>query len=520
MRSIASTLLSICLAASLLAGCGAAPSKGPATSGQTERTAKTADSAAKTADSAAKPADSAAKTADSAAKAAGSAAKSADTAAETKDTAAEVTDTAAEAGQTETEKSEFPGAGVTFTLPDSYRRTIDGFAAYSGGSEEGFKSGVYVTRLVYGAFSREEYMDIADRMNRGQDTEEDHALLENSVKPILTFLCLRDGYDQNVLASLGIDLNALGIEPAAVTEGYTHYAIPGNPADADGFREGFKEEFLELLAGVPDIFASAEYYAPVDAFAGIYDKPAEFETTDLEGNAVSSKDIFGAHKFTLVNMWGTFCPYCIKEMPDLEALNTHLAEKDCAVIGIAYDATQPDKLELSRKILAENGVTYLNILPPEGVDTMFPTSSGFPTTFVVDSEGMIVGEPIVGANVPGYEKMIEKLLAGDAPAALSAEETPETELSSENVERPAFNGYQVVCVDEEGNPVENAMVQFCSETACMIGKTDANGMASFEVDPGVYTVHLLRPPAGFAKDTNEYVTEDKFSVVTIILKRS
>ena len=53
-----------------------------------------------------------------------------------------------------------------------------------------------------------------------------------------------------------------------------------------------------------------------------------FETTDIDGNQVSSADIFSQHKITMVNIWGTFCGPCIDEMPDLEVLSGRLAEKD------------------------------------------------------------------------------------------------------------------------------------------------------------------------------------------------
>ena len=64
-----------------------------------------------------------------------------------------------------------------------------------------------------------------------------------------------------------------------------------------------------------------------------------FETTDLDGNAVTVEELFSQHKLTMINLWGTYCGPCIGEMPDLEILSQRLAEKDCAIVGLPPTAT-------------------------------------------------------------------------------------------------------------------------------------------------------------------------------------
>ena len=51
-----------------------------------------------------------------------------------------------------------------------------------------------------------------------------------------------------------------------------------------------------------------------------------------------------------------------------------------------------------------------------------------------------------------------------------------------------------------------------------MAKTDENGVAIFDADPGIYSVHLLKPPAGFAKDETEYKTPSTYGDITIVLK--
>ncbi len=138
-----------------------------------------------------------------------------------------------------------------------------------------------------------------------------------------------------------------------------------------------------------------------------------FETTDLEGNTVSSEDIFSEHKITLVNIWGTYCGPCINEMPDLEILNQRLAEKDCAIIGIVSDVRGSGDTALigtAKEIVSQTGVTYVNLVPWQGWYEKL-MAEYIPTTYFIDSKGHIVGEAAVGARgADDYEALLDEVL--------------------------------------------------------------------------------------------------------------
>ena len=53
-------------------------------------------------------------------------------------------------------------------------------------------------------------------------------------------------------------------------------------------------------------------------------------------------------------------------------------------------------------------------------------------------------------------------------------------------------------------PVPGAVIQFCSDTLCMMGQTDENGLTSFDQPEGEYTVHVLVAPEGYEADGQEY----------------
>ena len=138
-----------------------------------------------------------------------------------------------------------------------------------------------------------------------------------------------------------------------------------------------------------------------------------FETTDLDGNAVTAEELFSQHKLTMINLWGTYCGPCIGEMPDLEILSQRLAEKDCAIVGVVVDVAGLEdtaRLETAREIIADTGVTYLNLFPWYTLMEDFPAQF-IPTSYFVNSDGQIVGEAAIGARgADDYEALIDELL--------------------------------------------------------------------------------------------------------------
>lgn len=126
-----------------------------------------------------------------------------------------------------------------------------------------------------------------------------------------------------------------------------------------------------------------------------------FEGQDLDGNPVDSTTLFSNNAVTVVNFWFTTCKPCVGELPDLEALHQELAKKGGTVIGInafTLDGSTKDTNE-AKSVLEQQGVTYPNIWFASNSDAGLFTAGlyAFPTTYVVDRNGRIVGDPIVGA---------------------------------------------------------------------------------------------------------------------------
>ena len=134
----------------------------------------------------------------------------------------------------------------------------------------------------------------------------------------------------------------------------------------------------------------------------------EFSETDTEGNTIDNS-IFSEYDVTIVNFWSNGCGSCVEEMPDLEKMYQELKEKKINLIGVGVDSGESEEnLKTAKEILSSKGVTYRNISPnPENefYRDFISQINGYPTTYLVDSQGNIVGAPIIGV-VMGQEKTL------------------------------------------------------------------------------------------------------------------
>ena len=155
---------------------------------------------------------------------------------------------------------------------------------------------------------------------------------------------------------------------------------------------------------------------------GDVQKFPSFEGKDLDGNEVKSDELFSANAVTVVNFWFTTCNPCVGELAELDALNKELAEKGGSLIGVNTFTLDGDEAAISeaKDVLAKKGATYQNVyFDSDGEAGKFTANIfAYPTTYVVDRNGNIVGEPIVGAitekkQAETLQKLIEQTLAAD-----------------------------------------------------------------------------------------------------------
>ena len=183
----------------------------------------------------------------------------------------------------------------------------------------------------------------------------------------------------------------------------------------------YPEIMQESIDGAMSVPAGSDMTTPPDD--GSMQKFPAFEGKDLDGNTVKSDELFSANAVTVVNFWFTTCSPCVGELGDLDALNKELADKGGALIGVNAFTLDGDETAISdaKDVLAKKGATYQNVYfdssSPAGAFTA--NIFAFPTTYVVDRNGNIVGEPIVGAiteknQAETLQSLIDQAIAADA----------------------------------------------------------------------------------------------------------
>ena len=184
--------------------------------------------------------------------------------------------------------------------------------------------------------------------------------------------------------------------------------------------EKYPEIMQKSMDGDMSMPAGSDTSTPPDD--GSMQKFPAFEGKDLDGNPVKSDELFSANAVTVVNFWFTTCNPCVGELSELDALNKELANKGGALIGVNTFTLDGDEAAISeaKDVLAKKGATYQNVyFDSDGEAGKFTTNIfAYPTTYVVDRSGNIVGEPIVGAitekkQAETLQKLIEQALAAD-----------------------------------------------------------------------------------------------------------
>ena len=182
----------------------------------------------------------------------------------------------------------------------------------------------------------------------------------------------------------------------------------------------YPEAAQQSTDGATSVPAGSDMTTPPDD--GSMQKFPAFEGKDLDGNPVKSDDLFSGNAVTVVNFWFTTCNPCVGELAELDALSKELAEKGGALIGVNSFTLDGDETAIAeaKDVLEKKGATYQNVYFASDSEAGEFTANifAYPTTYVVDRNGNIVGEPIVGAiteknQAETLQKLIDQALAAD-----------------------------------------------------------------------------------------------------------
>jgi peroxiredoxin len=130
-----------------------------------------------------------------------------------------------------------------------------------------------------------------------------------------------------------------------------------------------------------------------------------FTLTDLDGKNISLADFKG--KVVILDFWATWCPPCIKEIPDFVELYEQYKDKGFAMIGISLDQAG---IDVVKEFAQRYKINYSIAMNDGNVHKAYGEITSIPTTFVIDSKGNIRKEYIGFTKKSVFEEDIKTLL--------------------------------------------------------------------------------------------------------------
>lgn len=138
-------------------------------------------------------------------------------------------------------------------------------------------------------------------------------------------------------------------------------------------------------------------------------KIPEFTTFTLE-ESEATEAIFANKDLTVLNIWGTYCNPCINEMPELGKWAKELPD-NVQLVGLVIDIAgeeDTEQIELAQYIVEQTGADFTHLVANQDFMPLLEKVVGVPTTYFIDADGTILGEPIVGAYPDGYRQRVEE----------------------------------------------------------------------------------------------------------------
>ena len=217
-------------------------------------------------------------------------------------------------------------------------------------------------------------------------------------------------------------------------ENYADFLAKTVEANKDSFTE---EELDTLNKDIEQIRGIEEEIAKLSKESSASDKSASdksdssssvfsgFAGKDLDGNNVD-ESLFSKNAVTVVNFWFSGCKPCVAELPELNKLNEKLKEMGGEVVGINTETLDDnqDGIKEAKKILEKQGASYRNLTFDSNSELGKYAGNivAFPTTILVDRNGNIVGEPLLGGideqkNYDSLMKQIQSVIDADTAAS-------------------------------------------------------------------------------------------------------
>lgn len=200
-----------------------------------------------------------------------------------------------------------------------------------------------------------------------------------------------------------------------VVDKNTFYFAYNDKLPEDGFSDSDKKNLQIMIDSIKEVKDNIILFPPTDPMDDFKASMEKFTSKDIAGNEVN-QDIFKDYDVTMVNVWATWCKYCIQEIPEIEALYEELPEKT-NILTICTDMdTQKD---LAKELLDKTGAKFTTIASCEEIEkNVLEYVTGYPTTFFVNSKGKVIGKLQIGTPAEegkikdAYMEILKEVMEG------------------------------------------------------------------------------------------------------------
>ncbi|MCY6958669.1 TlpA disulfide reductase family protein [Clostridium brassicae] len=306
----------------------------------------------------------------------------------------------------------FESFGIEYILPDSWLKASKSNTLGPepcGAGEEDKKREVF-GEVGFAFISKEDVNELQDKMKKVKTEEEQMKVvmdLQKKSKKLLNIVIFnKDKATKAAKDKMFADFK--NHDKLGEKGNYEFYFLYNDQYDDKGLSDSSKKEFKEICDSIKEFKNSIKISIAVTEEEKIKNSGVknigDIKTKDIHGKTVD-KSIFKENKLTIVDIWATTCGPCVQAMPELQKLQEELKKDKINVMGIVIDALDEETTEVAKNIVEKKGVKYIDIVPDEILKNgILKTITGTPTFIFVDSNGNIVGKPIIGANIEAIKK--------------------------------------------------------------------------------------------------------------------
>ena len=393
----------------------------------------------------------------------------------------------------------FEKSGVVLTLPESLEKIRGALDPVLDFCELDTGNGTAMGVLMYFPRTEEELNQLSAMVPQGQEPDEEAMKKAMELLGSGTGVFTVIGFNQkNTLESALKMVNPTGkstlSEPVRIGSlaGFEYVVVTSDSEESrkriEAFPPDMKEEFFRIreeLLKNPQCFTLKPQ--KIEGSVTLPDTVVSFELEDLDGNKIQSETLLQQADITIMDVWRTWCHFCIEEFPDLDEIQKNCRDRGVQVVTVCDDA-EDEELKAKARELTES-YSFLTFGHSESFNQAL-IYEGTPTTYFLNREGKVLGFPVIGKKPEELKQKLNALLDGNG---LSADQ--EKPLSQQV--------YTVLVQDQNETPVPGVKIGFCSDTQCNAVDTDACGKAVFKGEPYAWHIQVLKLPAGYEDPSKE-----------------